>query len=446
MARIEGSHYELIKKIGGGSFGQIYIGEDTQNHKKVAVKLENKKTNVPQLCYESKLYVLFSGCPSVPRLHWYGSDHTHNIMVIDLLGKSLEDLFVQCGQKLSLKTVLMLADQMISCVEYIHSKNFIHNDIKPDNFVMGRDSKANQVHVIDFGLSKKYRDPFTHQHIAYADGRSLTGTPRYASIAALQGIRQTRRDDMESLGYVWMYLLKGSLPWMGINLRTRNQKFDKILDVKAATTIESLCYGFPSEFAQYLRDVRNLKFDEQPNYTLYRKRFRDLFIRRGYVFDYVYDWTDTSKMYSSRKKEIVVHVEPKKQPQVQQTNNQKQPQISRTISRERREMMQRAQRKDLEREKANTPAFASQEIVQNEIQKETKLYPRKEEKGDLIRRKNGQNIPPPPPILNSTTMDTNFDIDNLPKGGPLPNGPFPRPMWRSRYPRWMTPTQSLQIR
>lgn len=408
MTQINGSHFELIKKIGGGSFGQIYIGEDTQTHKKVAVKLENKKTNVPQLCYESKLYVLFSGCPSVPRLHWYGSDHTHNIMVIDLLGKSLEDLFIQCGQKLSLKTVLMLADQMISCVEYIHSKNFIHNDIKPDNFVMGKDDKANQVHVIDFGLSKKYRDPFTHQHIAYADGRSLTGTPRYASIAALQGIRQTRRDDMESLGYVWMYLLKGSLPWMGINLRSRDQKFGKILDVKAATSIESLCAGYPQEFAEYLHNVRNLKFDEQPNYTYYRKMFRDLFIRKGYVFDYVYDWTDVSKV---KKKESIVRVDQKPKQDQQQPVH-----ISRRASREHREANQK---------------------IRSDADQENQREAKKEEKTP-------QFVQAPP--IPEPGLETNFDINNLPTGGPLQNGPFPRPMWRSRFPRWMTAVQSLQIK
>ena len=430
--------YEIIKRIGAGSFGQIFIGENKETHQKVAIKLENKKTNVPQLNYESKLYILFSGCPSVPRCYWYGSDHTHNIMAIELLGKSLEDLFVQCGQKLSLKTVLMLADQMISCVEYIHSKNFIHNDIKPDNFVMGRDQKANQVHVIDFGLSKKYRDPFTHQHVPYSDGRSLTGTPRYASVAALKGIRQTRRDDMESLGYVWIYLLKGSLPWMGINLRARNQKFDKILDVKAATSIESLCAGFPSEFAEYFHDVKNLKFDEEPNYTLYKKRFRDLFIRRCYVFDYIYDWTDPTKM-NNKKKELVIHVEPKRQ-QKQQQNVSNDHKITRNLAKERKEIIQKAQKKDLEREKANMPPLPSQEIVQNEIQRETRVYPKKEDKMEIIRKKSG-------PIQSyDSGISTDFDIDNLPKGGPLPNGPFPRPMWRSRFPRWMTPVQSLQIR
>ncbi|EAX99205.1 CK1 family protein kinase [Trichomonas vaginalis G3] len=439
MAAIDSSHYELIKKIGGGSFGQIYIGEDTQTHKKVAVKLESKKTSVPQLCYESKLYVLFSGCPSVPRLYWFGSDHTHNIMVIDLLGKSLEDLFIQCGQKLSLKTVLMLADQMISCVEYIHSKNFIHNDIKPDNFVMGRDEKPNQVFVIDFGLSKKYRDPFTHEHIAYADGRSLTGTPRYASIAALQGIRQTRRDDMESLGYVWMYLLRGSLPWMGINLRTRGQKFDKILAVKEATSIESLCQGFPQEFADYLHDVRNLKFDEQPNYAAYRKRFRDLFISKGYVFDYVYDWTDTSK--SHKKKELVINVEPTRKAEAPAPeNNANAAKLTKTLARERRELNQKAQKQELEKEKANIQAPPGAVLAAQEIQRDPQAKNYKKAENEQNNRTNED------PALADALANLDFDMNHLPPGGPLPNGPFPRPMWRSRYPRWMTPVQTLQVR
>lgn len=408
-----GSNFELIRKIGAGSFGQIYIGEDVRNNKKVAIKLESRKTNVPQLSYESKLYVLFSGCPSVPRLHWYGSDHSNNIMVIDLLGRSIEDNFIACGQKLSLKTVLMLADQMLSCIQYIHSKNFIHNDIKPDNFVMGRDDRANEVFVIDFGLSKKYRDPFTHEHISYADGRSLTGTPRYASVAALKGVRQTRRDDMESLGFVWMYLLRGNLPWMGITMRGRNQKFDKICEVKEKTTFESLCEGYPKEFQDYLYDVRNLKFDEEPNYALYRERFRKLFIRKGYVFDYVYDWTIPAK------KELIIKVDPHKN------------------------------RKDVIRNPKPEAKEAKQSIDQKPVSKlqqdemEIKNAKQRRSRDQLIplSRVPSQEIYEPDPNLK-----TDFNMNNLPKDINLPNGPFPRPIWRNRYPRWMAQGQRLPTR
>ena len=179
----------------------------------------------------------------------------------------------------------------ISRIEYIHSRNFIHRDIKPDNFLMGIGKRGNQVNVIDFGLAKKYRDPKTHLHIPYRENKNLTGTARYTSINTHLGVEQARRDDLESLAYVLMYFLRGSLPWQGLKAATKKQKYDRIMEKKMTTPSDLLCRGFPNEFAIFLNYTRALRFDDKPDYSYLRKLFRDLFVREGYQYDYVFDWS-----------------------------------------------------------------------------------------------------------------------------------------------------------
>ncbi|XP_052182095.1 casein kinase 1-like protein 2 isoform X2 [Diospyros lotus] len=286
-----GNKFRLGKKIGSGSFGEIYLGTNIQTNEEVAIKLENVKTKHPQLLYESKLYKILQGGTGIPNIRWFGVEGDYNVLVMDLLGPSLEDLFNFCSRKLSLKTVLMLADQMVNRVEFVHSKSFLHRDIKPDNFLMGLGRRANQVYMIDFGLAKKYRDSSTHQHIPYRENKNLTGTARYASMNTHLGIEQSRRDDLESLGYVLMYFLRGSLPWQGLKAGTKKQKYEKISEKKVSTSIEALCRGYPTEFASYFHYCRSLRFDDKPDYAYLKRIFRDLFIREGFQFDYVFDWT-----------------------------------------------------------------------------------------------------------------------------------------------------------
>ncbi|PIA45436.1 hypothetical protein AQUCO_01700753v1 [Aquilegia coerulea] len=286
-----GGKFKLGRKIGSGSFGELYLGVNIQSGDEVAIKLEPVKTRHPQLHYESKLYMLLQGGTGVPHLKWFGVQGDYNVMVIDLLGPSLEDLFNYCTRKFTLKTVLMLADQLLNRVEYMHSRGFLHRDIKPDNFLMGLGRKANQVYIIDYGLAKKYRDLQTHKHIPYRENKNLTGTARYASVNTHLGVEQSRRDDLESLGYVLMYFLRGSLPWQGLKAGTKKQKYDRISEKKMLTPVEVLCKSYPSEFISYFHYCRSLRFDDKPDYSYLKRLFRDLFIREGYQFDYVFDWT-----------------------------------------------------------------------------------------------------------------------------------------------------------
>ncbi|XP_012569783.1 casein kinase 1-like protein 6 isoform X2 [Cicer arietinum] len=291
MDHVIGGKFKLGRKIGSGSFGELYLAVNIQTGEEVAVKLEPVKTRHPQLHYESKLYMLLQGGTGVPHLKWFGVEGEYNVMAIDLLGPSLEDLFNYCNRKFTLKSVLMLADQLINRVEYMHSRGFLHRDIKPDNFLMGLGRKANQVYIIDYGLAKKYRDLQTHRHIPYRENKNLTGTARYASVNTHLGIEQSRRDDLESLGYVLMYFIKGSLPWQGLKAGTKKQKYDKISETKVSTPVEVLCKSYPSEFVSYFHYCRSLRFEDKPDYSYLKRLFRDLFIREGYQFDYVFDWT-----------------------------------------------------------------------------------------------------------------------------------------------------------
>lgn len=285
------AQYRLVRKIGSGSFGDIYLGINIATGEEVAVKLEPIKARHPQLLYESKLYKILQGGSGIPHVRWFGQARDFNAMVMELLGPSLEDLFNFCSRRLTMKTVLMLADQMIGDIEYVHNKNFIHRDIKPDNFVMGIGRHCNRVYLIDFGLAKKYRDTRTRAHIPYREDKNLTGTARYASINAHLGIEQSRRDDLESLGHVLMYFNRGSLPWQGLKAATKKQKYEKISEKKMSTQVELLCKGYPTEFVMYLNYCRGLRFDEAPDYMYLRQLFRILFRTLNYNYDYVFDWT-----------------------------------------------------------------------------------------------------------------------------------------------------------
>ncbi|XP_040583946.1 casein kinase I isoform X1 [Lepeophtheirus salmonis] len=288
--RIANNKYRLGRKIGGGSFGDIYLAIDIISREEAAIKLEQVKAKHPQLNIECKFYKFLQGGVGIPQLKYYGTEGDYHVLVMELLGPSIEDLFNFCGRKFSLKTVLLLADQMISRIEFIHSKNFIHRDIKPDNFLMGLGKKGNLVYVIDFGLAKRYRDGRTHQHIPYRENKNLTGTARYASINTHLGIEQSRRDDMEALGYIFMYLIHGALPWQGLKARTKAQKYEKISEKKLSTPIDELCKGAPSEFSTYLNYCRSLRFEERPDYSYLRQLVRNLFHRQGFSYDYVFDW------------------------------------------------------------------------------------------------------------------------------------------------------------
>mmetsp|Transcript_108881 Transcript_108881/g.243102 ORF Transcript_108881/g.243102 Transcript_108881/m.243102 type:complete len:383 (-) Transcript_108881:163-1311(-) len=287
-----GGRFLLNRQIGSGSYSHVHLGIDKDTGEKVAVKLEWVMASQGlRLLYEAKLYTTALGSGAcLPRVRWHGVEGSYNVMVMDLLGPSLEDLFRSCDRRFSLKTVLMLAEQMLDAIEYVHSCGVVHRDIKGSNFLIGVGERSGCVHIMDFGLAKRYRDS-AGKHVQGFQKNGFTGTVRYASLNVHRGFEPSRRDDVEAIGYVLMYFNRGSLPWQGLKANSKKEKYEKIMEKKMSTPIEVLCKHFPCEFVTYLNYCRSLRFEDRPDYAYLRRLLKDLFFREGYQYDFVFDWT-----------------------------------------------------------------------------------------------------------------------------------------------------------
>lgn len=290
--------YHCIKKLGEGSFGRIY--EAVYNSEHFALKFEDINSNSNLLSSEASIMNYLKG-PNIPLVRSYGTSGNYNILIMQLMGKSLEDL-INIKKTFPLKTVSLIGYQMINVLEYIHNKHIVHRDLKPDNFVVGLNDLAKYLYLLDFGLAKKYRSSVTLKQYPLINKKKLTGTARYASINALRGFEQSRRDDLESAGYVLMYFLRGSLPWQGIPGKTKDERYKKILQKKNDTTAEELCEGFPEEFQKYIEYTRSMEYEEEPDYDRLRDFFVNVLDKENEVFDYIYVWS-TPEEIRQRKKE-----------------------------------------------------------------------------------------------------------------------------------------------
>ncbi|KAL4429334.1 hypothetical protein ABPG74_002320 [Tetrahymena malaccensis] len=273
VGSIIGSKFRLEEKIGQGSFGMIFKCINMETQEVFAIKLEKRnQRHSSMLVREIKVMMEMKNDKGFAKMQTYGKDEEYNYVVMSYLGRNIDSLLKKCGGKFSTQTVVNLADQMISRLEALHNKNLIHRDIKPENYVIGYGSNFTVVHLIDFGLAKYYKDS-DGNHIPFIEKKGMIGTARYASINAHLGHEQSRRDDLEALGYVLLYFAKGKLPWQNIYADTKDEKYEKIKAMKQQYTLEQLCENLPNEFVQYFQHVKTLEFEEAPNYTMLKKLF-----------------------------------------------------------------------------------------------------------------------------------------------------------------------------
>jgi serine/threonine protein kinase len=263
--------WKLGKKIGAGSFGEVWEGKDTRDGSIVAVKLEIlEKGNPSQLNIERKAYSTMGKNPFVPTIHYFGSvDRYQRALVMEKLGPSLEQVVKKSGGKLSETDAAVLGLLGVEALQAVHNCGIVHRDIKPQNICLVQGET--KVKIIDFGLCKKYLEKDGRTHIPVKRGKRLTGTPRYASLRVLAGYEQSRRDDLEGFTLCLLYFVLGRLPWQGQTAATKSKKHAKIYNIKKNITFSELTAGLRAarQWTQLLEYTRNLAFEEEPNYTYY---------------------------------------------------------------------------------------------------------------------------------------------------------------------------------
>ncbi|KAK9838565.1 hypothetical protein WJX81_007620 [Elliptochloris bilobata] len=278
--------YIVERKLGKGGFGQVYVGKrasptsakDGPNANQVALKFEHRSSKGCNYGppYEWSVYSSLGSIHGIPRVHYKGRQGDYYVMVMDMLGPSLWDVWNSQGQVMSQEMVSCIAVEALSILEKLHLKGYVHGDVKPENFLLGQPSTPNEkrLYLVDLGLATRWRDSVCGTHVEYDQRPDVfRGTVRYASVHAHLGRTASRRDDLESLAYTLLFLLKGRLPWQGYQ---GDNKGFLVCKKKMATSAELLCRYTPPAFKQFTEAVVNLKFDEEPKYTAYVALFEPL--------------------------------------------------------------------------------------------------------------------------------------------------------------------------
>ncbi|CAD8165667.1 unnamed protein product [Paramecium octaurelia] len=281
--------YITKKRISAGSFGVVYQGQDINTRNFVAIKIDKENKEDSSLLREAEILRRLQHLLHIPKLYWAGKEQESYVLVIQYLGRDLTH-YMKTFRKFSLKCVLNVAEQMINILESLHKNKVLHRDIKPENVLVGKDDDDNQLYIVDFGISKFYKDE-NESHISFRENQPFIGTSRYASINAHRGYSLSRRDDMESLGYMLIFLLKGQLPWQNLQFTSEENKIKQVGQMKMKMEVSELCKGLPIEFGRYLDYVRGLPFKSEPNYKYCQSLFKKIQNEHNYVpKELVFDW------------------------------------------------------------------------------------------------------------------------------------------------------------
>ncbi|KAH9010128.1 kinase-like domain-containing protein [Lactarius hengduanensis] len=261
IVRVRG-RYRVGTLLGSGTSGDVYLGRDIKTGQDIALKFEPIQTHTLRLSHEHSVYKALSGMSGIPTMHWYGREVPYNVMVLDRLDLTLDEVI---SKRHNINLVFSYAGQMLSCLESLHERSYIHRDVKPTNFMTGVDELSSQVFLIDFGLAQLFRNSSTRQHVPLVSGLKTVGTIAFTSINSHLGRTQSRRDDLESLVYSIVYLCRGCLPWQNIVKGSVEKYAASVLEKKIASS-KTLCQGLPAPFVAFTQHIQSLGFNEKPQY------------------------------------------------------------------------------------------------------------------------------------------------------------------------------------
>lgn len=271
--------YLITLKVGEGSFGQVYAAQWCEED--VAIKIECKSARSPQLEHEFNTLKSLQAGVGIPEVYKLESVGSSKAMVMELLGPTLHDVFTQANKQLEPSFILHLGLQILARLEFTHSRGFLHRDIKPDNLLFGRGLRESMVYLIDFGIAKRFRTEKSGEHIELTANHPLRGTVKYCSLNTHKGLEQSRRDDLESLGFVLLYFFLGKLPWDSVRAFDKLERQRTVGKIKETTSLAVICNGLPEQVFRYMVYCRALEFEARPDYKYLKRLFTEALEEMG---------------------------------------------------------------------------------------------------------------------------------------------------------------------